>query len=74
MAREVVAEMDDVAKSFPHGLSYSVPFDTTTFVHASIDEVYSTLFESGSLVLLVILVFLQDCARCWCRQPRCRSQ
>lgn len=41
-------------------MQYSVPFDTTIFVKASIDEVYKTLFEAGILVLIVILVFLQN--------------
>ena len=49
-----------LAKTFPPGLTYTIPFDTTTFVKASIDEVYKTLFEAGILVLIVILVFLQD--------------
>jgi len=49
-----------LAKSFPQGLEFSVPFDTTKFVKASIDEVYMTLLEAGVLVLIVILVFLQD--------------
>ena len=52
--------MDELAKSFPQGLDYGVPFDTTKFVKASIDEVYMTLIEAGVLVLIVILVFLQD--------------
>ena len=55
--RKTVARM---AKKFPPGLQYSVPFDTTLFVKASIDEVYKTLFEAGILVLIVILVFLQN--------------
>ena len=42
------------------GLAYSIPFDTTVFVSASIDEVYKTLFEAAILVLIVILLFLQD--------------
>ena len=37
-----------------------MPFDTTKFVSASIDEVYKTLIEAAILVLIVILVFLQD--------------
>lgn len=60
VAREVSAEMGSAQKSFPQGLAYSVPFDTTTFVRASIGEVYKTLFETGMLVLIVILMFLQD--------------
>ncbi len=54
------AKMKQLAKEFPEGLVYTVPFDTTTFVKASVQEVYKTLFEAGFLVLIVILVFLQD--------------
>lgn len=60
VAEAVRAKMDELAKTFPQGLAYSVPFDTTTFVEASIDEVYKTLIEAGVLVLLVIMLFLQD--------------
>jgi hydrophobic/amphiphilic exporter-1 (mainly G- bacteria), HAE1 family len=60
VAAEVKARMTDLSKTFPQGLVYGIPFDTTVFVHASIDEVYKTLFEAGVLVLIVILVFLQD--------------
>jgi hydrophobic/amphiphilic exporter-1 (mainly G- bacteria), HAE1 family len=60
VANEVKAKMDELAKSFPQGLTYLIPFDTTKFVRAAIDEVYLTLFEAGILVLIVILVFLQD--------------
>jgi HAE1 family hydrophobic/amphiphilic exporter-1 len=52
--------MAELAKAFPQGLTYSVPFDTTRFVNASIHEVYKTLIEAAVLVLIVILVFLQD--------------
>ena len=60
VADAVKAKMDELAKSFPTGLSYLTPYDTTKFVRASINEVYRTLFEAGILVLIVILVFLQD--------------
>src|SRR5262249_44990795 len=60
VAQTVRAKMDEMAKAFPPGLGYSVPFDTTVFVKASIREVYITLVEAGILVLIVILVFLQD--------------
>ncbi len=60
VAKAVDATMKELAKTLPQGLSYSVPFDTTTFVQASISEVYKTLLEAGVLVLAVILVFLQD--------------
>jgi HAE1 family hydrophobic/amphiphilic exporter-1 len=60
VARNVRAAMEQLKKSFPEGLTYSVPFNTTIFVEQSIHEVYRTLFEAGVLVLVVILVFLQD--------------
>ena len=56
----VKAKMAVLARDFPQGLVFSVPFDTTIFVNASIHEVYKTLIEAAVLVLIVILVFLQD--------------
>jgi hydrophobic/amphiphilic exporter-1 (mainly G- bacteria), HAE1 family len=60
VAQEVSASMQTLAKSFPSGLAYSIPFNTTAFVNASIHEVYKTLIEACFIVLLVILFFLQD--------------
>jgi HAE1 family hydrophobic/amphiphilic exporter-1 len=60
VAGEVKAKMADLSRAFPQGLAYDIPFDTTIFVKASVDEVYKTLFEAAILVLIVILVFLQD--------------
>jgi HAE1 family hydrophobic/amphiphilic exporter-1 len=56
----VKSKMEALAKEFPQGLTYGIPFDTTLFVNASIHEVYKTLIEAAVLVLIVILVFLQD--------------
>ncbi|MEA2791224.1 MAG: hypothetical protein QOG73_3630 [Acetobacteraceae bacterium] len=58
--KEVRAKMADLARAFPQGMQYDMPFDTTRFVSASVTEVYHTLIEAGVLVLIVILVFLQD--------------
>ncbi len=60
VATRVNARMAELAKAFPQGIGYSVPFDTTRFVKTSIREVYKTLIEAAALVLVVILVFLQD--------------
>ncbi|HAU3953681.1 TPA: multidrug efflux RND transporter permease subunit [Legionella pneumophila] len=60
VAQEVRKAVAKMAKQFPPGLEYSIPFDTTVFVKASIEEVYKTLFEAGVLVLIVIIVFLQN--------------
>jgi hydrophobic/amphiphilic exporter-1 (mainly G- bacteria), HAE1 family len=58
--KAVKAKMEELGRAFPQGLVYTIPFDTTVFVHASIEEVYKTLIEAAVLVLIVILVFLQD--------------
>ena len=58
--RAVKAKMEELARSFPQALAYSIPFDTTVFVNQSIHEVYRTLIEAAILVLIVIMVFLQD--------------
>ncbi|MHC5538662.1 efflux RND transporter permease subunit, partial [Singulisphaera rosea] len=60
VAKRVEQAMERLAPTFPEGLEYIIPFDTTIFVEESIHEVYKTLFEAGVLVLIVILVFLQD--------------
>lgn len=60
VADRVRVAMDKLAQSFPKGMEYDIPFDTTTFVSEAIHEVYKTLAEAGVLVLVVILVFLQD--------------
>ncbi len=57
---EIKATMAELSRRFPAGLHYAIPYDTTTFVNDSINEVYSTLYQAGILVLIVILVFLQN--------------
>ena len=60
VSKLVYEKMEELKKSFPDGLEYVVPYDTTKFVKAAITEVWRTLIEAGILVLIVILVFLQD--------------
>ncbi len=54
------SEMDRLAKDFPAGTSYDIPYDTTTFVEVSIKEVIKTLAEAMFLVVLVVFIFLQN--------------
>ncbi|SBV36030.1 multidrug efflux system protein [uncultured Stenotrophomonas sp.] len=60
VSRAVRAKMDDLAGSFPQGVSWFTPFDSTTFVNISIKEVIHTLVEAIVLVFLVMLIFLQN--------------
>ncbi|HKX54299.1 MAG TPA: multidrug efflux RND transporter permease subunit [Nitrosospira sp.] len=58
--QRVRQEMDKLANGFPTGVSYDIPYDTTTFIDVSIKEVLKTLVEATLLVILVVFVFLQS--------------
>ncbi|HEU4855908.1 MAG TPA: multidrug efflux RND transporter permease subunit [Rhodanobacteraceae bacterium] len=60
VAREVQAEMADLAKNLPSGVTWSIPFESYTFVQVSIIEVVKTLGEAIVLVFFVMLLFLQN--------------
>ena len=55
----VLGTMEELAKSFPRGMSYRVAYNTTEFIQQSVDEVIKTLFEAVVLVVIVIILFLQ---------------
>ncbi|WP_457666272.1 efflux RND transporter permease subunit [Thiolapillus sp.] len=54
------ALMEELKKSFPQGVDYTISLDTTKFVQASIDEVTQTLIVAIILVVLVTYLFLQN--------------
>ncbi len=59
--REAVeARLNELSTSFPKGLKYEVPYDTTPFVRLSITQVVKTLLEAIGLVFLVMSLFLQS--------------
>ena len=60
IAKNVKAELEEQAKSFPPGLEYKINYDVTEFLYASIEEVVFTLILTLVLVFLVVYVFLQD--------------
>jgi multidrug efflux pump len=53
-------QMAEMAKSFPTGMEYSIPYDPTLFTQQSINAVYETLGEAIILVVIVVMVFLQS--------------
>ncbi|MEM6422154.1 MAG: efflux RND transporter permease subunit, partial [Pseudomonadota bacterium] len=59
-AAEVIAAMEDMSRSFPEGVEFTIVYNPTEFISASIDEVYATLFEAIVLVVAVIVIFLQS--------------
>jgi multidrug efflux pump len=52
--------MEDLKKTLPDGIEYTIALDTTEFVRLSIKEVIQTLFEAIVLVVLVVYLFLQS--------------
>ncbi|NOQ63478.1 MAG: multidrug efflux RND transporter permease subunit [Methyloprofundus sp.] len=60
VADQVRAKMQELAANFPQDLEYKIPYDTTLFVSASINEVFVTLYQAGALVFIVLFIFLQD--------------
>ncbi len=59
-AQRVRAKMRDLESRFPQGLEYAIVYDTTPFIHESVDEVFKTLVFAVILVAIVVLLFLQD--------------
>jgi multidrug efflux pump len=59
-ATSVRQKMDQLAKFFPPGVAYTIPYDTSLFVKISIEEVVKTLLEAVVLVFLVMYLFLQN--------------
>ena len=57
-AKAVKAKMTELAKFFPKGVDWLVPYDTSKFVEISISEVVQTLVEAMILVFIVIWLFL----------------
>ncbi|MFV0574257.1 MAG: multidrug efflux RND transporter permease subunit [Vibrio sp.] len=58
VAQHVRQEVDNVQKFLPKGTHLSVEYDATVFIEQSIGEVYSTLYVTGGLVVLVLYIFL----------------
>lgn len=57
----VKAKMEELkGTTFPPGMNYSISYDVSRFLDASIHEVIKTLIEAFILVALVVFIFLQD--------------
>lgn len=59
-ADQLRAEMEEVAKTMPAGIDYTIIYDPTRFIKSSIDAIYTTIVEAMILVIIVVMVFLQN--------------
>ena len=60
VAESVKNEVTRLSESFPAGLTYAYPLDSTDFIKLSVEEVVQTLIEAIILVVIVMFVFLQN--------------
>ena len=59
-AKSIKLKMEELKQRFPQGMQYSIPYDTSEFVKATIEEVFKTLGEALILVVAVVFLFLQS--------------
>lgn len=58
---EIKTKMEELKQtSFPAGMDYTISYDVSRFLDASIEEVIKTMIEAFLLVSLVVFIFLQD--------------
>ncbi|MDE6321360.1 MAG: efflux RND transporter permease subunit [Muribaculaceae bacterium] len=57
---DCLAELENVKRDLPSGLTIEVPMNNNDFLYASIEEVVKTLIEAFVLVFFVVYIFLQD--------------
>lgn len=59
-AKAIRAKMTELARFFPQGVKWAIPYDSSRFVQISITEVVKTLLEAVALVFVVMFLFLQN--------------
>jgi multidrug efflux pump len=59
-AKAIKAKVEELKERFPKGMEYNIPYDTSDFVKATINEVFHTFGEALILVVLVVFLFLQS--------------
>ena len=59
-AANIKSKMQELQQTFPKGMQFSIPYDTSDFVKATIEEVLHTFGEALVLVVLVVFLFLQS--------------
>ncbi len=58
--KEVKAKLEEMKETFPPGMDYSISYDVSKFLDASIEQVIHTLRDAFILVALVVFIFLGD--------------
>ncbi|MFY9074566.1 multidrug efflux RND transporter permease subunit [Malaciobacter mytili] len=59
-AKLIKEEIKEISLSFPKDITYNIPYDTTSFIQVSINEVIKTFIEALLLVIIIVYLFLQN--------------
>jgi len=59
-ANNIYAALEQLKKSFPSDVDYTVPFESITIIKVSMHEVIDTLLKALALVAIVVFLFLQN--------------
>ncbi|MGB5999369.1 MAG: multidrug efflux RND transporter permease subunit, partial [Thermoanaerobaculia bacterium] len=60
VAQGVTSALEELSTRFPESLEFSIPFDATRYIEASIKEVVTSLVIAVILVIFSVYIFLQD--------------
>jgi HAE1 family hydrophobic/amphiphilic exporter-1 len=60
VAQGVQEAMQELSESFPQGMEWSIPYNATLYIQASIAEVVETLIVAIILVVFTVYIFMQD--------------
>lgn len=58
VAKEVTRSINEIKGTLPKGMSVEIVYDASSFISASIYEVFKTIGEAAIIVVFVILLFL----------------
>ncbi len=58
--QNILATVEELSERFPPGIAHEAVYNPTAFVEDSIEEVFTTLWQAGLLVIFTVFVFLQN--------------
>jgi hydrophobe/amphiphile efflux-1 (HAE1) family protein len=58
-AERVIAKVEELSRTFPPGVTYTIAYNPTQFIAQSVKAVITTIFEAVVLVVFVVILFLQ---------------
>jgi multidrug efflux pump len=60
VSKAIRAELAELGRNLPEGMSFEIAYDSGVFIQASIKNVFEAIFEAVLLVVLIIFFFLRS--------------